>query len=204
MNPHPIRLVLDDDGRRSRLTVFFRGLLLIPHAIWLSLWAIAATIAALAAWVAGLVLGRVPGGLHRFLAGFVRYAAHVTSYACFVANPFPGFTGTAGSYPVDIELADPEPQSRLGIFFRLLLALPALAIANTVGSVFVVVAFLGWFAALVTGRMPLGMRDLGAYALRYNAQVIGYALLLTGTYPNSSPREAAPAPAAAPTPTPAL
>ena len=200
MNPHPIRLVLDDDGRRSRLTVFFRGLLLIPHFIWLSLWAVAATVAALAAWVAGLVLGRCPGGLHRFLAGFVRYAAHVTSYACFIANPFPGFTGTAGSYPVDIEIADPEPQSRLRIFFRFLLAFPALVIANAVGSVFGAVAFLGWFAALVTGRMPSGLRDLGAYALRYNAQVMGYVILLTGTYPNSSPREEAPAPA----PTPAL
>ena len=33
-----VRLELDDDGRRSRLTVFFRLLLAIPHFVWLALW----------------------------------------------------------------------------------------------------------------------------------------------------------------------
>ena len=201
MNPHPIRLVLtEDDGRRSRLTVFFRVLLSIPHFVWLYLWAIAAQIAALLAWFAGLVLGRVPGGLHRFIAGYTRYSTHVMAYLCLVANPFPGFTGTAGSYPVEIDIDDPQRQSRLGIFFRILLALPAFMILYVVSAALFLVGFLGWFAALVTGRMPAGLRDLGAYALRYSAQANGYLLLLTGTYPNSSPREEAPAPAPAPTP----
>ena len=35
---HPVTLVQDDDGRRSRLTVFFRLLLAIPHFVWLALW----------------------------------------------------------------------------------------------------------------------------------------------------------------------
>ena len=33
MDAHPIRLVVTDDLKRSRLTVFFRLLLVIPHAI---------------------------------------------------------------------------------------------------------------------------------------------------------------------------
>ena len=32
MDGHPVRLVVTDDCRRSRLTVFFRLLLAIPHA----------------------------------------------------------------------------------------------------------------------------------------------------------------------------
>ena len=43
--PHPIQVVVTDDLRRSRLTVFFRGLLVIPHLIVLILWSIAAEIA---------------------------------------------------------------------------------------------------------------------------------------------------------------
>ncbi len=42
MEPHPIRLVVADDLRRSRLTVFFRLLLAIPHLIWLTIWRIGA------------------------------------------------------------------------------------------------------------------------------------------------------------------
>src|SRR5207244_7288926 len=37
MSGYPVRLVVTDDLRRTRLTVFFRLLLAIPHFIWLSL-----------------------------------------------------------------------------------------------------------------------------------------------------------------------
>ena len=53
-----------------------------------------------------------------------------------------------------------------------------------------VAALLGWFASLVTGRMPLGLRNAGAYAIRYWAQTTGYGLLvLTDRYPYSGPAE---------------
>ncbi|HEV3228587.1 MAG TPA: DUF4389 domain-containing protein, partial [Solirubrobacteraceae bacterium] len=62
MNQHPIRLIVTDDLRRSRLTVFFRLLLAIPHFIWLALWTVAALVAAVANWFATLFSGRSPGG----------------------------------------------------------------------------------------------------------------------------------------------
>ena len=34
------------------------------------------------------------------------------------------------------------------------------------GGVVATCAFLGWFAALVLGRMPMGLRDLTAYGTR--------------------------------------
>jgi hypothetical protein len=54
-------------------------------------------------------------------------------------------------------------------------------------AVLFVVAVLGWFAALVTGRMPAGLRDLGVAALRYRSQANAYLLLLTSRYPDASP-----------------
>ena len=45
---HPVTLVLDDDGRRSRVTVLLRPLLALPHLAWLALWTVAAALAALA------------------------------------------------------------------------------------------------------------------------------------------------------------
>jgi len=41
--------------------------------------------------------------------------------------------------------------------------------------------------ALFLGRMPVGLRNLGVFALRYSAQVNGYLLLLTDRYPFSGP-----------------
>jgi hypothetical protein len=63
MDAHPIRLAVTDDLRRSRLTVFFRLLLAIPHFVWLYLWTIAAEIVLLIGWFAALFIGRLPNGI---------------------------------------------------------------------------------------------------------------------------------------------
>ena len=77
--------------------------------------------------------GRLPDGLHNFLAAYVRYATHVGAYLGLAANPYPGFTGAPG-YPVDVEIPPPQTQSRATIAVRILLAIPALILAATLGS----------------------------------------------------------------------
>ncbi|HEX6780511.1 MAG TPA: DUF4389 domain-containing protein [Solirubrobacterales bacterium] len=194
----PIRMEVTDELRRSRLTVFFRLALAFPHLVWLALWGLLALIVAIVNWFAVLFTGTAPGWAHRFLARFLRYQTHVLAFLHLVANPFPGFAGAAGSYPVELHIAEPMRQNRWTAFFRLVLALPAYLLAGVFGQVLIVVAVLGWFAGLFTGQMPLGLRNLGALALRYIAQAYGYVLLLTGAYPYSGPcHEAAP-----PTPVP--
>jgi uncharacterized protein DUF4389 len=187
-----IRIVIEDDLRRSRLTVFFRLLLALPHIVWLLLWGVAAVLALLANWFATLALGRSPDALHRFLSAYLRYQTHVGAFIYLIANPFPGFTGKAGSYPLDLEIDPPGRQPRLVTLFRVFLAIPALFVASALGSLVLIVGFLGWFAALVTGRMPLGLRNAGAFTLRYQAQTNGYAFyLVTAVYPYSGPAERA-------------
>lgn len=208
---HPVGLTITDDLRRSRLTVFFRLILVIPHAIWLVLWTIAVLVAVIVGWIVALFTGRLPAGLHRFFCSYIRYSTHVYAYFLLVANPFPKFTGAPGSYPVDIALPDePVRQSRWKVLFRLLLGLPALVLASALSGGFsfgsttsggksststqagtsgiaTLTAFLGWFASMATGRMPSGLRDAGGYGLGYKAQATAYLLLVTDRYPNSDP-----------------
>jgi hypothetical protein len=205
---HPIRLVVDDDLHRSRLTIFFRLFLAIPHFIWLALWGIAASVVAFILWIGILIQGEAPGILHDFVAGYIRYATHVGAYVFLAANPFPGFRGRPG-YPIDVEIDPPRRQNRWTVGFRFVLAVPAILLAGALGSGFAsgsagglsflvvavlasagvgaTAAFLVWFSALVRGRAPHGLRDLTAYTLGYGAQAGGYALLLTDRYPNSDP-----------------
>lgn len=201
---HPVAMRVDDDLVRPRLLVLFRLLLAVPHLFWLALWAVPAAAAAVLAWLLALVLGRVPRFLHRFLAAFVRASSHLGAFVYVVGRPFPGFVGREGSYPIDLTIAPPAPQRRVGVLFRLVLVVPAALLASAYGGVALVAAVLCWFAALVTGRIPSGLRDLGAAALRYQAQVYSYVLLLTSRYPDSSPaltgRIAAPASEPAETP----
>jgi hypothetical protein len=177
---------MEDDLRRSRFTVLFRLLLAIPHLVWLIGWTVLAWLAAILNWFIALVGGRSWRPLHRFIAAFVRYQAHVYAFLYLVANPFPGFTGREGSYPLAIVIDGPERQRRLVTLFRLFLALPALIMYSALSYALLAVAIGGWFASLVTGRMPSGLRALGAVVIRYSAQVNAYLLVVTDHYPNSS------------------
>jgi len=207
---HPVKLVVEDDLRRRRLTVFFRLLLAIPHFIWIFLWSIVTLAAAIANWVATLVAGKPPEGLHRFICSYVRYLTHVNAYVGLVGDPYPGFVGEEGGYPIDVTLPAPAPQPRVRTFFRIFVAVPALLVSSALGgggnirfstgrkgaskygggasgALGGVCAVLGWFASMVRGEMPKGLRDAGAYSVGYTAQVLAFVLLVTDRYPNADP-----------------
>jgi hypothetical protein len=210
MHPeHPVKLVVEDDLQRNRLTVFFRLILAIPHFIFVFLWTIAVVFAAIVNWIATLVQGQPPAGLHRFMSAYVRYQVHLSAYLSLVGNPYPGFVGEEGEYPIDVQLPPPSPQPRGKTFFRIFLAIPALLLASALGGAANVrvpsrgkagqyggggggaldlsVGVLGWFASMARGRMPKGLRDAGAYSIGYTAQMLAYLLLVTDRYPNADP-----------------
>ncbi len=206
-----MRLSVEDDYRRNRLTVFFRLLLAIPHIVWFFLWTLLIVITGVANWVISIFTGKPSRGLHRLMCGYVRYQAHLSGYLALVADPYPPFSGEAGEYPIDVDLPDePVAQPRWTIFFRLLLAVPALIVSGTLagltggnlgssrgknnygsggGALLLVCAVLGWFASLARGEMPKGLRDAGAYSIGYTAQTTAYVLLVTDRYPNADPTE---------------
>jgi hypothetical protein len=183
----PVGFEAGGDLRRSRLTVFFRLPLAVPHLLWLALWSLVALFVAIANWVATLVLGRSPEALHRFLSSYLRYQAHVYAFLWLIGNRFPGFAGAAGSYEAEASIAPGRAQNRWSVGFRLLLALPAWLLASAFGSLAWTCALLAWFAALATGRMPRGLLNASAQALRYTLQVSGYVLVLSDAYPYSGP-----------------
>lgn len=185
--PQPACGIVTDDLRRSRLTVLFRFPLWFPHFIWFLLWTVAAIVVGFVGWIGALALGRLPRPFARFLSAYVRYSVHNGAFLLLVGNPFPGFVGKPSSYPVDLEIDVAGKQSRLKIFFRFFLALPALILADAGGGVAAVAAFLGWFVSLVRGRMPEGLRNAGAWSLGYSGQAWAYLFMLSDRYPFSSP-----------------
>jgi hypothetical protein len=180
---HPIRLVVNDDLQRNRLTVFFRIILALPCLLWAVIWGVIVLLAWIVNWFATLFMGRSPDGLHTFLASFLRFSTHVRAYTLLIADPWPGFTGKQG-YPIDLEVDPPQDQNRLTVFFRLILAIPALFLVNILGNLSQLLAVFSWFIALVLGRVPEGLRNFAALALRIETQTYAYVMLLTGRYPS--------------------
>jgi hypothetical protein len=206
--------VVTDDLERNRVTVLFRIVLLIPLVVWIAILSGAvwggdgpdwnwdeggkaagagAAGTALVAWFATLFSTRLWDELHAFHTRFLRYGTHATAYITLLADPYPRFDAR-DPYPIDVEVDGPQPQNRWKTGFRIILAIPAIIFSAVLGIVLFVLAVAGWFVALAVGRLPRGMRDLGAYCMRFIVQTDGYLLLLTDRYPSLS---SAPAPAPA-------
>ena len=83
---YPVTFEADYAEQRSRLTTFFRLILLIPVAIVLYVFGIVASIAIVIAWFAIVITGRYPQGLYSFVADFNRFIARVTAYAVLLTD----------------------------------------------------------------------------------------------------------------------
>jgi len=75
----PVRLVVTDDLRRSRLTVGFRLFLAIPHFLWWWLWASVVPFTAFVQWVITLARGRPADPLQSFHVAYVKYVTHLSA-----------------------------------------------------------------------------------------------------------------------------
>src|SRR3990172_3610642 len=89
----------------------------------------------------------------------------------------------APAYPIVLEVDPAAPQSRLTVFFRILMLIPQLVVMAFVGLALYVVTLIAWVVILITGSYPGGMYNFAVGALRWNSRVNGYQLLLTGKYP---------------------
>ena len=90
---YPVRLAVEERTEgRNRLTTLFRLILIIPHAIVLSILGVIAGFVLVAAWLVGIVLGRVPDGLHNFLVGYSRWNARANAYGGLLVDEYPPFS----------------------------------------------------------------------------------------------------------------
>ncbi len=65
---------------RSRLTVFFRFFMAIPHFIVSIFYGFAAGVVVFLAWFAIIFTGRYPEGMYNFVAGYLRYSSRMNGY----------------------------------------------------------------------------------------------------------------------------
>jgi hypothetical protein len=183
--PYPVTFRADYVEKRSRLTSFFRLILVIPHLIAYSFYGIAAGVLVVVAWFALLFTGRYPRGMYDFVAGFLRYETRVFGYGCLLTDQYPPFSGDAGiSYPVDLDIAPPkESYDRLKVLFRIILAIPVLIISYAMRIVAEVGALIAWFATVILGRQPKGLQDMIVLGLSYQQRATAYMALLTEDWP---------------------
>jgi hypothetical protein len=78
--------------KMSRLTTFFRLLMIIPQMIVLYFLSIAAAVVVFIAWWAILFTGKYPKGMYEFSVGIQRWSTRVSSYTYLLTDKYPPFS----------------------------------------------------------------------------------------------------------------
>jgi hypothetical protein len=90
---YPIRCDVDAQlENRNRATTFFRIILAIPHFVILGILGYVMVVVGFIAWLVALFTGRLPDGLHNFIAGYVRWTMRVYGYLLLLVDEYPPFS----------------------------------------------------------------------------------------------------------------
>ena len=187
---YPVRFTFDPPEHIARWRPLVAWLLVIPHLVILYVVQFVAEVCVFIGWFAILFTGRLPEGLARFPVMMLRYQTRVMTYSVFMQEEYPPFAfpsedADGGDYPrlrvdVDTEL---DGRNRLTTFFRYFLLIPHVIVLIFLGIAAAFVIFIAWFAVIITGKWPDGLRDFLLGFIRWTTRLNGYALLLTDEYP---------------------
>lgn len=184
MTGYPVDVSYSGNGSGSRLSIFFRSLLLIPVAIVQAILSYAYGFTSFLAWFAILFTGRYPESLYNFGVSYMRLSADITAYFFLLTGEYPPFWGSgakAESYPIQLTMTYPQRSSRLLLLVRWLLVIPHYVVLSLAGMLGMLMLVVAWVVALVTGDLIFRgyFEGLVRYAFRVNA----YIYLMTDRYP---------------------
>ena len=106
----------------------------------------------------------------------------VTGYPSYPAYPA-GALQLAEPDPVQVAAAEPAVQRRATVAFRVILVIPHMFLLFFLAVAAFVVAFLGWWGALFTGRLPEFAVNYLTGFIRWVLRYQAYLYLLTDVYP---------------------
>jgi Domain of unknown function (DUF4389) len=155
--------------------------LAIPHLIVLSVLGPIAYLVTIVGWLSIVFSARYDASLASFPLMYLRWLARVYGYVALLRDEYPPFG--SGAYPVLFEVSYQVRRSRLRTFFRLLLLLPQICVLYVLLVAWYAGVALAWFAILLSGAYPEGLRRLVVGLTRWLLRVFAYALLLRDEYP---------------------
>ncbi len=190
---------------RNKLTVAFRIILAIPHALlvggFISLGAVLSTqnelgglfntgvlgvvaaVSALIVWFAILFANQHPEGLRNLSLMYMRWRVRVMAYSALMRDEYPPF-GDSDDYPARLHITPAEfPRDKLSVGLRLIYGIPHFIILIFLQFAWAVTSVIAWFAILINGQYPQGLYNFGMGVFRWSTRVEAYTLLLVDDYP---------------------
>ena len=184
-NPdYPIQLEIDNPERLSRLLIFVKWLLLIPHYLVLIVLGIGACFVWIVTFFIVLITGSYPESLFNYMVGVMRWGTRVGAYLFLQTDQYPPFSlEDDPSYPVRIQATYPPTIARWRPLVNWLLVIPAAIVAWLIYVIAEVAVFFAWFAILFTARYPQSLFDFVTIAFRWQLRVNLFNYWMTEQYP---------------------
>jgi hypothetical protein len=179
----PVRLDVEYADKLSRLLIFVKWLLAIPHFIILYVLLLIMYVITVIAFFTILFTRKYPQGMHNFSVGVFRWQSNLLAYVLLLRDEYPPFSWEDGKYPVSMEIDYPAELNRWAPLYKWLLVIPNILVLAIVGIVAYILIFVGWFAILFTGKLPRGIFDFIVGWMRWTMRANGYTYLLRDEYP---------------------
>ena len=186
---HPASLEFTGGYRIARWRPLAQWLLAIPQLMVASALSSLRSVLTLISLFTVLFTEQIPRPVFDAIAMTYRYEWRAMSYALFLHEDYPPFDFDVAADDDRVEphttlsISYPQHLDRWKPLYKWLLAMPhyvvVAALAIAAGFAFVV----GFFAVLVTGEYPHGIRDFPVDVYRYVLRVQAYVGLLTDQYP---------------------
>lgn len=202
-NDYPVTVNIDYvDKERDRLSVLLRIFFVIPITILVAVmgtgfWNGEYTETSGFDWVgqAGVGAGGVsllflpvllmilfrqkyPRWWFDFNIEMLKFSTRVNAYWSLLADQYPS-TDEEQSVHIEIEYPDATQLNRWLPLVKWILAIPHYIVLFVLAIVAVILIILGWFAILITGRLPRGIHDFLVGVTRWGIRVQAYSVLLT-------------------------
>lgn len=94
---YPIELNFQYTEKLSRLSTFFRLILVIPQYIVVYFLSIAASVILFLSWWAILFTGRYPKGFYNFITWYMRWYVRMSGYIFLLTDKYPPYSGEAST-----------------------------------------------------------------------------------------------------------
>jgi hypothetical protein len=189
--------MLDFTGpeRLSRLSTFFRLILMVPLLIFVAILGGSFTSFSFLAgaggglisfillvhWITVLMRGRPVGWAWGTIVGMQRFILRSMSYFFLLTDRYPPFEG---DWYLQYDVEKPARIRRRQLFFwKTIASIPHFVVLSMLWFGVAVCEVFGWFAVIFTGKFPRGMRNFVIDWMRWYARVGAYWMSLRDEFP---------------------
>ena len=190
---------------RNKMTVGFRIILAIPHALlvggvfgagavfslqgdWWGNFSSGGVLGAVAgvcaviSWFAILFANQHPEGLRNLGTFYLRWKVRAVAYMALFRDDYPPFGDADYPSTLDITLVE-FPRDKMSVALRIIYMIPHIIVLCFLGIAWFFTSVVAWFAILFTGEYPEGLYNFGSGVFRWSTGVEAYGLLLVDEYP---------------------